>query len=205
MAFVPRVEAYLGLGSRYSYLASTQLDRIAAATGAEIDWIPVTSEDLFADGRNPFRGEPVSRQYGSDYRKADAEAWAAYYDVPFREPRGRITFDPQLLVRAALAAGAGEVRVAMMKRLFQAVFVDDRKKIDALDCVSFAVDVGLDPRAYHRALGDPMVEAERFAIIARATARGVFGVPYFIVGTRAFFGNDRVTLLAHHLLSIAKV
>ena len=36
------------LGSRYSYLASTQLDRIALETGATINWIPIFSEELRA-------------------------------------------------------------------------------------------------------------------------------------------------------------
>ena len=81
---MPFVDAYLGLGSRYSYLASTRLEAIAAETGATITWIPIASPDLFANGRNPFAGAPVSGQYDWTYRKADAQAWADYYGVPFR-------------------------------------------------------------------------------------------------------------------------
>src|SRR5439155_26436445 len=84
------VDAYLGLGSRYSYLASTQFDRIARETGATFNWIPVASPDLFAPERNPFEGAPVSGQYEWFYRKQDAETWADYYGVPFREPMGRL-------------------------------------------------------------------------------------------------------------------
>ena len=32
------IDFYYGLGSRYSYLASTQLDRIAAETGCRFEW-----------------------------------------------------------------------------------------------------------------------------------------------------------------------
>src|SRR6266508_4012108 len=120
----PVVDAYLGLGSRYSYLASTQLERIAADTGFAFNWIPLVSADLFAPGRNPFEGPPVSPQYDMRYREADARAWAEYYVVPFREPTGRLSFDPALLVRAALAAGPA--RIPMMKRLFQGVFADEQ-------------------------------------------------------------------------------
>src|SRR5712691_4334015 len=193
------VDAYLGLGSRYSYLASTQLDRIALETGATVNWIPVASEDLFPEGRNPFAGEPVSGQYEWFYRKQDAEGWADYYRVPFREPMGRLTFDPRLLVRAALAAGELKKRVAMMKRLFGAVFVDDRTEIDVATCINCAIDVGIERNAFRRAFQDPAIEAERHAILERATARGVFGVPFFLTGGRTFFGNDRLALLTHHL------
>ncbi len=193
------VDAYLGLGSRYSYLASTQLDRIALETGATVNWIPIFSEELRPPDRDPFKGPPVSGQYEWFYRKQDAEAWADYYKVPFREPMGRLAFDPRLLVRAALAAGELKKRVAMMKRLFGAVFVDDRNEIDVTTCINCAIDVGLDRNAFRRAFQDPMIEAERHAILERARARGVFGVPFFLTGPRAFFGNDRLVLLEHHL------
>jgi 2-hydroxychromene-2-carboxylate isomerase len=196
----PVVDAYLGLGSRYSYLASTQLDRIAADTGATFNWLPVVSAELFDSARNPFKGAPVSPQYEARYRETDARAWAEYYVVPFREPAGRLTFDSALLVRGALAAG--EARVPMMKRLFQAVFVDERTRIDAADVADIAQMVGLDRYKFRKNLADPAHEAERLVIAELARSRGAFGVPYFIVGNRAFFGNDRLCLLHHHLVTM---
>jgi 2-hydroxychromene-2-carboxylate isomerase len=196
----PAVDAYLGLGSRYSYLASTQLERIAADAGVSFNWIPLVSADLFKSGRNPFEGEPVSPQYDIRYRESDARAWAEYYVVPFREPTGRLSFDPALLARAALAAG--EARVPLMKRLFQAVFVDERTRIDVADVADFAQMVGLDRFKFRKVLADPAMEAERLVIAEKAMGRGVFGVPYFIIGNRAFFGNDRLTLLHHYLVTM---
>jgi 2-hydroxychromene-2-carboxylate isomerase len=196
---MPVVDAYLGLGSRYSYLASTQLDRIAQETGATFNWIPIVSEDLFAPKRNPFAGEPVSGQYEWFYRRQDAEAWADYYGVPFREPMGRLSLDPRLLVRAALAAGQLKKRVAMMKRLFGAAFIDDRAEIDVAACIDCAADVGIERNAFRNAFQNPAIEADRFSILERAQERGVFGVPFFLTGGRSYFGNDRLVLLAHHL------
>lgn len=195
----PVVDAYLSLGSRYSYLASTQLDRISADTGAAINWIPIFGEELRAPDRDPFKGPPISGQYDWFYRRQDAEAWADYYGVPFREPMGRLTADYRLLVRAALAAGQLKKRVPMMKRLFAAVFVDDRSEIDAAGCIDCAIEVGMERNAFRNALQNPAIEAERFAILERAKERGVFGVPYFLTGGRSFWGNDRLVLLAHHL------
>jgi 2-hydroxychromene-2-carboxylate isomerase len=196
----PAVDAYLGLGSRYSYLASTQLDRIGADAGVTFNWIPIVSADLFASGRNPFEGTPISPQYEMRYREADARAWAEYYVVPFREPAGRLSFDPVLLVRAALAAG--DARIAMMKRMFQAVFADERTRIDVADVADFAQMVGMDRYKFRKALADPALEAERLVITEQAKKRGVFGVPFFLVGNRSFFGNDRLTLLHHYLVTM---
>jgi 2-hydroxychromene-2-carboxylate isomerase len=193
------VDAYLGLGSRYSYLASTQLDRLAGETGATINWIPIFSEELRPPDRDPFKGPPISGQYDWFYRRQDAEAWADYYGVPFREPMGRLNVDSRLLVRAALVAGQLKKRVLMMKRLFAAVFVDDRSDIDAAACIDFAVEIGIERNAFRNALQNPAIEAERFAILERAQERGVFGVPYFLTGGRSFWGNDRLVLLKHYL------
>ena len=201
----PVVDAYLSLGSRYSYLASTQLDRISADTGAAINWIPIFGEELRAPDRDPFKGPPISGQYDWFYRRQDAEAWADYYGVPFREPMGRLTADYRVLVRAALAAGQLKKRVPMMKRLFAAVFVDDRSEIDAAGCIDCALEVGMERNAFRNALQNPAIEAERFAILERAKERGVFGVPYFLTGGRSFWGNDRLVLLAHHLRQKSEV
>ncbi len=37
------VDFYYGLGSRYAYLASTQIERIVAETGCRFEWYPVAS------------------------------------------------------------------------------------------------------------------------------------------------------------------
>jgi len=196
------VDVYLGLGSRYSYLASTQFDFVALETGATFHWIPIASPDLFERRRNPFTMPPVSPVYDWPYRHDDAKAWAEYYSVPFREPMYRLSFDPALLVRAALAAGRGDMRNKMMKRLFAAVFVDDRKQIDLDVCIDCAEEIGWKRHDFRRALNDPTVETERLAIAERAKTLGVFGVPYFLVGDRAFFGNDRLPLLQYHLMTL---
>lgn len=194
------VEAYLDLTSPYSYLASSQLDKIAAATGARFRWFPVIATDLFAPGRNPFRSPPCSPQYDAAYRKADVMHWAHHYQIPYRDPHGRIAPDPHLLARAAIAAGPSEQRGPMMKRLFAAVFAEPRQSIDATDLFNFAADVGLDPWTFREAVGGPIIEAERLSILERAKSFGAFGAPFFVSAGRTYFGNDRLVLLAHDLM-----
>ena len=81
------VDFYLGLGSRYSYLAASQVDRIEKTHGCRFVWKPIASGALMdRRGGNPFRGEPLSGQYDWGYREYDAKCWAAYYGIPFREP-----------------------------------------------------------------------------------------------------------------------
>lgn len=194
------VEAYLDVTSPYSYLAASQIEKIAAGTGARFRWYPVILSELLADGRNPLQGAACSPQYEPEYRHSDVAAWARYYQIPYRDPRGRIHPDALLLARAAIAAGSSEQRGPMMWRLFTAIFADPRQSIDATDLFNFAADVGLDPWEFREAMAGPMIEAERLSIMERARTFGVFGVPYFVTAEHSYFGNDRLVLLTHDLL-----
>jgi 2-hydroxychromene-2-carboxylate isomerase len=200
-AIPPRaVEFFYGIGSRYSYLASTQLDRLAAETGCHVRWRPLFSGDLFAArGRDPFAGEPVSGQYDRAYRRRDAERWAAYYGVPYREPEG-VAFDPRRLALAATAAHRLGAVEPFSLRLFQALFVHGVSPLDDEVCLGLAEQVGLDRGAFRGTLKQPETAAALAATVEEAAARGVFGVPSFALGAEIYFGNDRLVLLRQALL-----
>jgi 2-hydroxychromene-2-carboxylate isomerase len=195
----PAVEFFYGIGSRYSYLASTQLDRLAAETGYRIRWRPLFSGDLFAArGRNPFTGEPASGQYDWAYRRRDAERWAAYYGVPYREPDD-LAFDPRRLALACTAAARLGAVEPFSRCLFRALFVDGISPLDEV-CATLARQAGLDQAAFRRALVQPETAASLAATVQEAVARGVFGVPSLVLGDEIYFGNDRLVLLRHALL-----
>jgi hypothetical protein len=98
------IDFYLGLGSRYSYLAASQVDRIEKIHGCRFVWKPIASGALMdRRGGNPFRGDPLSGQYDWGYREYDAKCWADHYGIPFREPVAFRT-DPAMLALACLAA-----------------------------------------------------------------------------------------------------
>ena len=192
------VDFYYGLGSRYSYLASTQLDRIAGATGCRFDWHPLKSAALMElRGGHPFRGEPVSGQYEWPYRRLDAEAWAEFYGVPYREPVDFLV-DPGFLALAATAAKRLGAVEAYSRRLFQAIFVEGRAVAEA-EVIGFAADAGLDAAAFRAQLEDPATAQMHEARLQEAHRRGAFGVPTFFVGECLFWGNDRLVLVEHFI------
>jgi 2-hydroxychromene-2-carboxylate isomerase len=192
------VDFYYGLGSRYSYLASTQLERIAAETGCRFDWHPLKSGALMElRGGHPFHGEPASGQYEWPYRQYDAEAWAEFYGVPYREPVDFLVDPAYLAVAAGAAKRLGAVE-AYSRRLFQAVFVEG-KAIAEADLTGFAADAGLDAAAFRTHLKDPATAEMHEAALQEAHRRGAFGVPTFFVGERLFWGNDRLVLVEHFI------
>jgi 2-hydroxychromene-2-carboxylate isomerase len=197
----PLVEFLFSPGSRYSYLAASQIGSIESETGCRVDWRPVNGPDLRAlRGRDPFAGEPVSGQYDWTYRRRDAEAWADYYGIRFREPPTH-TFDFRLLARAATAARRMGAAAAYGWRLCSAVYGSDVWPIDENACVRVAAEVGLPVEQFAILLADPGTD-ELLATAARdAHARGAFGVPTFFIGDEMFWGNDRIAILKHVLLN----
>lgn len=189
-----RVEFVLGLGSRYSYLASTQLAGITERTGCRFDWIPISSVALMAArGSTAFQGAPVSGQYEAAYRRLDAEDWARYYGVPFVEPH-RPPDDHALMAVATRAAGEQGALERYARALFEAYFVR-HASISPAFLVELAGALRLDLRAFERALGGPGLRAQAEDDAVRYAQRGAFGVPSFFVGDRMFWGNDRLVIL----------
>ncbi len=193
------VDFFYGLGSRYSYLASTQIARLEADTGCRVRWRPLWSAELFrARGADPFHGRPVSGQYDGAWRRFDAECWADYYGVSFREPEN-VGFEPLRLALAATAAERLGAVEPFSRRLFQAVFVDGSSPLDDPACRQLASEVGLDPTRFALALDEPATAADLAATVADALSAGVFGVPSFVLDGHAYFGNDRLPIVRHVL------
>ena len=118
MAQPVAIDFYLGLGSRYSYLAASQLERIEATYGCRFVWKPIASGALMdRRGGNPFRGQPLSGQYDWGYREYDAKCWASFYGIPFREPVA-FRVDPDTLALACLAANGQGALVPCCRLLF---------------------------------------------------------------------------------------
>ena len=189
------VDFIYGLGSRYSYLASSQIGRIARETGATFRWQPLSSHALL-DRRsdNPFTAGSQG-QYEWDYRKRDAQAWARYYRIPFNEPTGRLTYEPMLPALAALAASRQGEGEAMSHLLFRLIFVDDRTSFGRNEVFREAGTLGLDPTRFESDLDSPELAQEHEQRILEVESRGVFGVPTFLHGDELYWGNDRLALL----------
>ncbi len=187
------IDFYYSLGSRYSYLASTQLERIEERYDCRFNWKPLQSRILMKRrGMDPFEDDPVSGQYRWPYREYDAKSWAAFYGVPFHEPSNR---DKTLLAPfACLAAGKQNAIEAYSRRLFLGIFRDDAE-IDEGVLKELAAELGLEEERFHEDLQSAETAARHHAIVDEAQARGAFGVPSFFLGGRLFWGNDRLCLL----------
>jgi 2-hydroxychromene-2-carboxylate isomerase len=199
-----KIDFYYSIGSRYSYLAATQLDTLQQETGCDVEWHPVNSVRLIAQGEgNPFAGKPISGQYEWTYRELDAQRWAKLYGVPYLEPRGRVNFDSELLALACTAAKRlGKVE-EYSRLLFANMFEHSLSEIDRSACGNAAEECGISSVDFQIALRELETTNQLNATINSARQAGVFGVPTFIAGDELFWGNDRLILLRHYLRSVS--
>jgi 2-hydroxychromene-2-carboxylate isomerase len=195
------VHFFYSIGSRYSYLASTQIAALERDTGCVVEWHPLNSVALIARrDHDPFEGDPVSGQYDWTYRERDAVRWAALYGVPFLEPRGRVEFDSGLVALAALAGKRLGQAESYSRALYAAVFADPSvARVDREECCRRAQACSIAPSRFGAELDDPATARELSSTIDTAHRMGMFGVPTFVVGAEMFWGNDRLVLLRHYL------
>lgn len=194
-----RVDFFFGLGSRYSYLAATQVPALARETGATFTWRPLYSSLLIERaGPDPFVPEVRRGQYDPAYRAQDAQRWGRYYGVPYREPDWP-AIDWQQLAFACVAAELLGAAEPMARALFALCFEQGGAQFDQAVLTELAVQAGAPAEDFRLLLGSAEVEARHEQNMADALAAGAFGVPSFVVGGELFWGQDRLPLLRHHL------
>lgn len=180
-----RFTFYYDVVCPYAYLASTQVEAMAARAGAEIEWVPVLLGGIFAavgQQNVPARAMPPAKQH---LNLLDMKRYAAYYGVPLRlHPRHPLR---SLEAMRLLHTVAGEARVAMTKALYHAHFVDNRDISDRAILADYGDIARID---------SPDIKEALRAATDRAVADGAFGVPAFVVeqeGRRfLFWGQDRM-------------
>lgn len=169
----------------FAYLGSTQVEALAARTGATIAYRPFLLGGVFkaigADVATPARAAHSLR---------DQARWAEVLGVPLRMPAAhpRRTV---LALRAAIAAGDELPRAS--RALFRAYWGEGRDLEDPAVVAAALSEAGLDGRSLvDRA---PTMKDELRRRTDEAIAAGVFGAPAFVVRGHLFWGQDRMHLV----------
>jgi len=193
------VEYFFDVGSPTSYLAWTQLPKVAAATGATITWRPMLLGGVFKATGN---ASPVTVPAKGRWMNADIRRWAERYGVPFR-------FNPHFPINTlTLMRGATGVQMRRPQDLSRYLDVVERamweeaKNLgDPAVLAATLAEAGFAPDSFAALVADPEVKARLIATTDEAVARGVFGAPTFFVGEAMFFGQDRLDFVREALLA----
>jgi 2-hydroxychromene-2-carboxylate isomerase len=192
-----QVEFYFDFGSPASYLAWTQLPKIAAAAGARIVWKPMLLGGVFKATGN---ASPVTVAAKGKWMMGDLARFAARYGVPLKMP-------PSFPVNT-LAMMRGAVGMQMrqpadfdryVKAMYEAMFGRGLNMGDPDVVAGVLAAAGFDAAAFAALTADAAVKQGLVANTEEAVARGVFGAPTMFVGEDMHFGQDRLDFVAQAL------
>jgi len=185
-----QVEFFFDFGSPASYLAWTQLPRIAMESRAEIVWRPMLLGGVFKATGNQ---SPASIPAKGKWLFGDLARWARRYGVTFQ-------MNPWFIINTLpLMRGAAGYQMREPERFLKYVDLMFRgmweKPVNLGDPSVIAQTLtagGFDAAAFQAMIGDADVKAKLIANTEEAVARGVFGAPAMFVGDEMFFGQDRL-------------
>ncbi|MEP7057718.1 MAG: 2-hydroxychromene-2-carboxylate isomerase [Caldimonas sp.] len=191
------IEHYFDFGSPTSYLAWTQLPKIAADCGAQIDWRPMLLGGVFKATGN---SSPATVQAKGRWMHDDILRWARRYGVGF-------AFNPHFPINTlTLMRGATGIQLRDPQRferyletIYAAMWRAPCNLGDPAVLESVLGDAGFDAAEFIELVGDPEIKARLAATTDEAIARGVFGAPTSFVGTQMFFGQDRLDFVREAL------
>ena len=184
------IEFFFDFGSPTTYLAHTQLPRIAAETGAALVYRPMLLGGVFKATGN---ASPVTVPAKGRWMGQDIARWARRYGVPF-------AFNPHfpintlMLMRGAVGVQMKqpELFTPYVDAVFHAMWVEPRNLGDAAEAAAVLAPLGLSAEAFMALAGDAEVKTALVAATEEAVARGVFGAPTCLVGGQMHFGQDRL-------------
>ncbi|MBX9712875.1 MAG: 2-hydroxychromene-2-carboxylate isomerase [Pseudomonadaceae bacterium] len=189
------LEFFFDVGSPTTYLAWTQLPKIAADAGATIIWRPMLLGGVFKATGNQ---SPVNIPAKARYMLHDLARYARRYGVP-------MTFNPYFpintltLMRGAAGYLDTPQFATYVTAIFNALWVEQKNLGKPKVVADVLRAAGLDPAEFERLVNDDGVKERLKGITEEAIRRGAFGAPTFFIGEEMHFGQDRLDFVAEAL------
>jgi 2-hydroxychromene-2-carboxylate isomerase len=184
------VSFFFDVSSPFAYLASTQIEAVAARNGARVRFRPFLLGGLFKAIGTPdvplFTMPAPKRAHAA----ADMNRWAAHYGVPLNFP-SRFPMNTVKALRMILALPE-EQRPPLVHALYRAFWVDDRDLADDAELAAIAAGAGLDGAALVAATKTDAAKERLKDATNEAVRLGLFGAPTFQVGDVLIWGQDRL-------------
>ncbi len=196
----PRIVHYFDYKSPYAYLAQGETFALRDELGADVEWLPYTLDipaflgraELDSAGRDTV-GERNAHQWRRvRYAYMDCRREAERRGLVIRGPRK--IFDSSVAhVGFLYARERGDFR-PYHDRVFERFWRRELEIEDPGAIAGVLAESGIDATGFPAFLaGEGRAELTR--IQAAAEAKGVFGVPGYLVGDELFWGNERIPLV----------
>lgn len=184
------LDFYFDFYSPFGYLASLQIDELAAKHGREAIWRPTLLGPAFkAMGQTTMLEIPML----GDYAMHDFDRYARMQNVPVKVPK-KMPNHALPAARAFYYINEDEPALAkkLAKKVFHEIFNQGRDGSKPELLADVAEELGIDSAALLTAIAQTDVKQRLFDEVDKAMARGVFGSPMIFVDDEPFWGNDRL-------------
>lgn len=194
---MPQIDYYVAPISPFCYLAGNRLEDIAAKYRATIRYIPLNGPALFPrTGGQALADRHESRK---TYRLQELRRWSARLGLKLDVQPAHFPVNPAPASYAIIAAakvGGGDLG-GLVQAFPRAVWAEGRNIAEDEVVQDILAAHGFDPKIADKYM---LLAAETYmANLEEAVARGVFGVPFYMVGEERFWGQDRLEDLDLHL------
>ncbi|MFS8067833.1 MAG: 2-hydroxychromene-2-carboxylate isomerase [Byssovorax sp.] len=184
---------FFDFSSPFAYLASTQVEGLAARTGATLRFRPFLLGALFKALGGPdvplFTMPPPKQRHARD----DMFRWADFYGVPLKFPT-RFPMNTVKALRMVLQTPE-EQRAPLIHAIYRAYWADDRDINDDTVLAELAAGAGLDGPALVAGTKQDAVKERLKTATDEAVKLGLFGAPCFMVDDLLFWGQDRLVFV----------
>jgi 2-hydroxychromene-2-carboxylate isomerase len=185
------IDFHFDFSSPYSFLASEQIEPLAARHGRTVVFRPLLLGVIFkASG-----SAPLTEQYGpkAKYSVHDFERSARFAGIRYRHP-SRFPIGAVGASRAVLWLQQHQPDRAnpFVHAVFRAFFQEDRDISDAAVVAGIAQSIGVDGETLMQRAQEPAIKDLLRRRVEEAVASGIFGAPTIVVDGEVFWGNDRL-------------
>ena len=183
-----KIDFYFDISSPYSYLAHEQIKRFEKENKIKVNYMPILLggihqlANITAPGLNPSRAKHMIK---------DLKICADWFKVKFQFNR-YFPLKTVNIMRGALIAEKEGFLNNYVDQFYKAAWVDSLNLNDGKILERFIKNMDINPKSFIEKLSDQKIKDDLKTKTNNAFKKGVFGAPTFIVGSKIFFGQDRL-------------
>ena len=185
------IEFYFYFGSPASYLAWTQLSRIAEENNANLIMIPMLLGGVFKATGNNSPGTVASK---GKWMNKDLKRHADMYGVKF-VLNDFFPINTLYLMRGALAANKLDIFYKYVEGIYLGIWVKNLNLGDTDILKNYLEELKINSDRLFELSQNDEVKNELIKNTEVAVNRGVFGAPSIFVGEEMHFGQDRLNFV----------
>jgi len=186
----PHLKFFYDFSSPWSYIGSTQVERIAKETNAELEYVPILLGALFREIGTPNLPMENQSEAKRKWSAQDMEDWKKWWGIHLQWPS-------QFPIRTVNPLRVAIVEPKVIPILYKAAWVDDQNIGENAVLKLVLTKAGFDADYLLKQAEEATIKDKLKQNTEEAIKSGVCGVPSFQVnGGDIIWGQDRLDIVA---------